>query len=257
MGGIPTPPSRRRLVSQSATPTISCFSPLAVPIEARFDGPQLTSDGGLVWLAEADATLGLCAALGSHLREWRTGPVRHSLETLVRQRIFQIACGYEDQDDADTLRSDPLLKLVCGRVPNDPDLASQPTLSRLENTVDGLIADFPRNTSVPPALVLPLGGYGPGRAAPSPARGCPRLRARCRPGRCTAPGPPRRDWCCPRRSRERTRGDRVRAVRALLDGSRFHFQADLDSLQMYGPMQHSARFKPPKPSSVSRSIWTS
>lgn len=47
-----------------------------------------------------------------------------------------IACGYEDQDDADTLRTDPLLKLVCGRLPNEADLASQPTLSRLENAVD-------------------------------------------------------------------------------------------------------------------------
>ena len=54
----------------------------------------------------------------------------------MRQRIFQIACGYEDQDDADTLRRDPLLKLVCGRLPDDPDLASQPTLSRFENAVD-------------------------------------------------------------------------------------------------------------------------
>jgi hypothetical protein len=108
-----------------------------MPIEARFDGPQLTSDGGLVWLAEADATLGLCRALAAQIPDWRIGPVRHSVETLVRQRIFQIACGYEDQDDADTLRSDPLLKLVCGRVPDGPDLASQPTLSRLENAVNG------------------------------------------------------------------------------------------------------------------------
>jgi hypothetical protein len=62
--------------------------------------------------------------------------VRHALETLVRQRVFQIACGYEDQDDADSLRADPLLKLVCGRLPESgADLASQPTLSRLENAV--------------------------------------------------------------------------------------------------------------------------
>jgi Transposase DDE domain group 1 len=69
--------------------------------------------------------------------DWRSGPVRHSLEMLVRQRVFQIACGYEDQDDADTLRTEPLLKLVCGRLPDEADLASQPTLSRLENAVDG------------------------------------------------------------------------------------------------------------------------
>jgi hypothetical protein len=54
----------------------------------------------------------------------------------VRQRVFQIACGYEDQDDADTLRRDPLLKLACGRLAGAADLASQPTLSRLENAVD-------------------------------------------------------------------------------------------------------------------------
>jgi hypothetical protein len=53
---------------------------------------------------------------------------------LVAQRVYQIACGYEDQDDADTLRTDPLLKLACGRLPEtEPDLASQPTISRLEN----------------------------------------------------------------------------------------------------------------------------
>jgi hypothetical protein len=69
--------------------------------------------------------------------EWRQGRVRHSRQTLVRQRVFQIVCGYEDQDDADMLRTDPLLKLVCGRGPElEVDLASQPTLSRLENAVN-------------------------------------------------------------------------------------------------------------------------
>jgi Transposase DDE domain group 1 len=104
---------------------------------ACFDGGQVTSDGGLPWVAKAEAALGVCAALAGCVPEWRRGPVRHSLELLVRQRVFQIACGYEDQDDADALRSDPLLKLACGRLPrSEPDLASQPTLSRLENAVD-------------------------------------------------------------------------------------------------------------------------
>lgn len=104
--------------------------PSPLPLEASFDG-------GLAWLREVDDVLGLCAALAAQIPDWRTGPVRHSLETLLRQRVFQIACGYEDQDDADTLRTDPLLKPVCGRLPSsDPDLASQPTLSRLENAVD-------------------------------------------------------------------------------------------------------------------------
>src|SRR5688572_541849 len=106
-------------------------------LNARFDGGQVTSDGGLPWVARAEAALGVCAALAACVPEWRRGPVRHSLEALVRQRVFQIACGYEDQNDAATLRTDPLLKLACGRLPqSEPDLASQPTLSRLENAVD-------------------------------------------------------------------------------------------------------------------------
>jgi hypothetical protein len=123
-------------MSQSATSPIPCFSPFGVPITASFDGPQLTSDGGLVWLAEADAALGLCANLAQAFPDWRTGPVDYPLELLFRQRVFQIACGYQDQNDATTLRHDPLLKLACGRLPSDPPLAGQSTFSRLENAAD-------------------------------------------------------------------------------------------------------------------------
>ena len=124
-------------MDQSAIPMYRFSGPAPLPLEARFDGGRLTSDGGLPWLEAADAALGLCAAFAAVIPEWRRGPVRHSLQTVVRQRVFQIACGYEDQDDADTLRTDPLLKLVCGRLPETGrDLASQPTLSRLENAVD-------------------------------------------------------------------------------------------------------------------------
>jgi hypothetical protein len=104
---------------------------------ARFDGGRVTSDGGVPWVSRAEELLGVCAALAGCVPEWRRGGVRHSLEALVRQRVFQIACGYEDQNDADTLRADPLFKVACGRRPvSEPDLASQPTLSRLENAVD-------------------------------------------------------------------------------------------------------------------------
>jgi hypothetical protein len=106
-------------------------------LQAAFDGGRLTSDGGLPWLAQADTALGLCTLIASYVPEWRTRSSQHSLDTLVRQRVFQIACGYEDQDDADTLRHDPLLKLVCGRLPDTgAPLASQPTLSRLDNAMD-------------------------------------------------------------------------------------------------------------------------
>ena len=121
----------------SAMPTYRFANEAALPLVVRFDGGRITSDGGLPWLAQAEAEVGICRALAACVPEWRCGRVIHSLETLVRQRVFQIACGYEDQDDADTLRVDPLLKLVCGRLPETGnDLASQPTMSRLENAVD-------------------------------------------------------------------------------------------------------------------------
>jgi hypothetical protein len=110
-----------------------------VPLEATFDGGHLNSDGGLPWLAEAEDVLRICAAFARCLTDWRRNPARsrHSLEMLVRQRVFQLACGYQDQDDADTLRADPLFKLVYGQLPlTGHDLAGQPTLSRLDNCVD-------------------------------------------------------------------------------------------------------------------------
>ncbi|MGH2345012.1 MAG: IS1380 family transposase [Chloroflexota bacterium] len=123
--------------SQSATSAYTFATATGLALEATVDGGRLTSDGGLPWLAEAEAVTGICQRMAACVPEWRRGTARHSLETLVRQRVFQIACGYEDQNDAATLRRDPLLKLFCGRLPESgPDLASQPTLSRLENAVD-------------------------------------------------------------------------------------------------------------------------
>jgi hypothetical protein len=111
------------------------FETAPLELEAAFDGGRITSDGGLLWLAQIDGDLGVCEAIAGHVPEWRgSRSLRHSLGTLVRQRVYQIACGYEDQNDAQTLRTDPLLKLVLGRLPErGADLASQPTLSRLEN----------------------------------------------------------------------------------------------------------------------------
>jgi DDE family transposase len=126
-------------VSHDAIPSYRFATRADVPLDATFDGGVLTSDGGLPWLVEAEQQLGVCAAFAAGLRDWRKDPTRsrHSLENLVRQRVFQLACGYADQDDADTLRSDPLFKLACGQLPlSGHDLASQPTLSRLENCVD-------------------------------------------------------------------------------------------------------------------------
>ena len=71
---------------------MSQFIEFALPtssLSTAFDGPQLTSDGGLCWLSEADTALDLCTSLAACIPDWRSGPVHHSLETLVRQRVFQ------------------------------------------------------------------------------------------------------------------------------------------------------------------------
>ena len=73
-------------MSQSTKRSVRFETAVGVPLEAAFDAGRLTSDGGLPWLAEADAELGLCAALAACVPEWRRGPVRHDLATLVRQR---------------------------------------------------------------------------------------------------------------------------------------------------------------------------
>jgi hypothetical protein len=120
--------------SPTATFAFHALAPLA--LEAAFDGGRLTSDGGLPWLAAADADIGVCAEIAACVQDWRREARVHPLAALICQRVYQIACGYEDQNDADTLRHDPLLKLVCGHLPeSDAPLASQPTFSRLENAV--------------------------------------------------------------------------------------------------------------------------
>jgi hypothetical protein len=123
-------------VSDCATQKIRFETPTPLALEAAFDGGRLTSDGGLTWLAEVDKELGVCQAMAKHIPEWRSRRGRHSMLSLLKQRVFQIACGYEDQNDSDLLRSDPLLKLVCGVLPESgEDLASQPTICRMENAV--------------------------------------------------------------------------------------------------------------------------
>lgn len=109
-------------------------------VELTFDAPEISSDGGAVLLREVDDRLRLTAGFAACLPDERdTTRVVHDRHEQSRQRIFQIALGYEDCNDADTLRTDPLLKTVCDRTPKDPvGLSSQPTLSRFENAHDGV-----------------------------------------------------------------------------------------------------------------------
>jgi Transposase DDE domain group 1 len=107
------------------------------PIVARFDQPQASSDGGAVLLKVIDERLGLTWRLASAIRDRRQpGKVAHPLRDLLRQRVFGLACGYADGNDAARLSDDPIHKLLLDRDPLEgPALGSQPTLSRFENAV--------------------------------------------------------------------------------------------------------------------------
>ena len=107
------------------------------PLVATFDQPHASSDGGAILLKAAEARYGLIDGFARCLVEDRQpGKVRHALEDLLAQRIFGLACGHPDANDADRLADDPIHKLLLGRDPigGDP-LASQPTISRFENQV--------------------------------------------------------------------------------------------------------------------------
>ena len=100
-----------------------------------FEGGSQSSDGGLLLLREAERSLGICARLAGSLTDRRDpGRVQHQLVELIKARALAICCGYEDGNDLDRLRGDPLLKLAVGRCPESgADLCSQSTMSRLEN----------------------------------------------------------------------------------------------------------------------------
>ena len=106
-------------------------------IEADFDGGTTTSDGGALLLRQAEARTGIVDRIVAAMSDRRhQSYIDHTYTDLIRQRVFQIACGYEDANDSDDLRCDPGLKTACDRLPlTGDDLASQPTMSRLENSV--------------------------------------------------------------------------------------------------------------------------
>ena len=106
-------------------------------VVARFDQSHASSDGGALLLKACDEKLGLSEALSGCCQDARQqSKVRHAIEELLRQRLYGIACGYADGNDAGRLADDPVMKVVCGRdAIEGEDLASQPTLSRFENAV--------------------------------------------------------------------------------------------------------------------------
>ena len=144
-------------------------------VEAAFDGGILTSlpvrvrtqtgDSGVMLIREVEAKIGILRRITEALTDSRhPSYVDHSLADLVIQRVFQMACGYEDANDCNALRTDPGFKAACDRLPvSGAALASQPTMSRLENRInrrdlyrigqafaDGFIASYKQ----PPEAIL-------------------------------------------------------------------------------------------------------
>jgi hypothetical protein len=105
------------------------------PVRVAFDAGRLTSDAGVLLLAEVERRLGIAERLARCLGDPRAPErARHSLAEMIRFRALLIAAGYPDANDCDALRTDPAFKMAVGRLPESgPDLCSQPTMSRLEN----------------------------------------------------------------------------------------------------------------------------
>src|SRR5215470_3062822 len=97
---------------------------------------QLSGDAGLLPVRQFDQRIRLTRAFAEALDDPRDPDLtEHTFLEMVRSRVYGILAGYQDQNDHDTLRADPVFKLVADRSPEDDDLASQPTLSRFENAI--------------------------------------------------------------------------------------------------------------------------
>ncbi len=125
------------------------------PIEVKFINEQISHDGGLLLLNEVEKQLGLIDNLASCINDPRhQGYVHHSIDSMLKQRIMQIAAGYEDANDCNTMRDDGIFKICAGQ---EQALAAQPTMCRLENLpgpkelynmakvfIDNFIASYPK-----------------------------------------------------------------------------------------------------------------
>ncbi|HEY5393318.1 MAG TPA: IS1380 family transposase [Hanamia sp.] len=123
-------------ISENKQPVLFNISPVKnKEVALSFTGSDISSDGGLLLLKECEGQVGIIKSLTNCLADQRhPSYIHHSLEQMITQRVFQIAAGYEDADDCDSLRTDDIFKLCSGKLPSDGALASQPTMSRFEHT---------------------------------------------------------------------------------------------------------------------------
>jgi hypothetical protein len=144
--------------------------PFALPaicrkkVSVAFDGGRISSNGGVMLLREVEWRPKLAERLAGCMIDRRDpGRIEHEMVEMLRLRMFLIAAGYEDADDCDALRSDPVFKLAVGRLPETaPDLCSQSTMSRLESApsrieiarmMAAMIDLFCANWDRPPAAI--------------------------------------------------------------------------------------------------------
>ncbi len=144
---------------------LELFSVQSKKIELSFSGDRISSDGGLLLLGELDKQLNFLSSASNCILDGRDQRyIDYSIKELLTQRVFQIAAGYEDCNDCNDLREDMILKMCAGRLPqSDNDLASQPTMTRLENSVTRsdlfrlgkyLMDNFIGSYTEPPAVII-------------------------------------------------------------------------------------------------------
>lgn len=142
------------------------------PLVVQFSDLELSADAGVLLARQAEAQVQVCQELAKCIQEWREpNKITHSLEQLISQRVYQLVGGYEDANDSNRLRHDPIYKIACQRLPiaEAELLASQPTMTRLENhvskreigamrsrMVDGFIQ---RHRVAPQKIVLDIDGW--------------------------------------------------------------------------------------------------
>lgn len=138
----------------------------------QFSDLELSSDAGILLARQAEEQIQICRHLADCIEEWRDpNRITHSLQQLVSQRVYQLVGGYEDANDSNVLRHDPIYKIACGRLPlaQAEPLASQPTITRLENRVSkrevgqmrGAVIDrfIERYRQAPEEIVLDIDGW--------------------------------------------------------------------------------------------------
>src|SRR5262252_3323001 len=153
-------------VATQLQPALLHLAPVgAKTVDLDFDGGRLSSDAGVVLLKDIDDQLGLTRHLAAMLSDPRDARrVNFTLHDLLMQRVFQMAAGYEDANDSNPLRDDPIFKLMLDRLPETgAPLASQPTISRFENCVSRteiyrmalvLVDQFLASYVSPPKLIV-------------------------------------------------------------------------------------------------------